>query len=110
MTVTVLRTGMEDGGDGPDHFADVEITDPTTGETGRFQCRNLFDFGYVVNPMYPLAPGRKPGGLARRTGAGWAWDDFDGCEWLSVRPMTDFEARAIEYLHRFPPIGIGVRL
>ena len=110
MTVTILRSGTEDGGDGPDHFAEVEITDPATGESARFRCRNVFDFGYIVNPMYPLAPGRDPGGLPKRTKGGWVWQDFDGQGWITIRPMTDFEARAVEYLDRFPPIHAGIRM
>jgi len=115
MNVRVLRTGKEDVGDGPDHFAEVEVTDPATGESARFRCRNVFDFGYVVNPMYPLAPGRDPGGLPKRIKSAWVWEDFEMDEdgdlgWVQVRSMTGFEIHAIEYLNRFPPIGTDIRM
>ena len=58
MKVEILSKGSHG-----DPYADVRITDPETGESAEFSCNNIFDFGYVVNPNYPLMDGMEIGGL-----------------------------------------------
>lgn len=135
MNVKVLKEGKISGGDGPDYYADIEITDPATGESAKFCCRNIFDFGYVVNPAYAVAEGLEPGGLARKVKkseldstitayavAGievgeaeedevWCWQDYHTEKgWYVVRPMTMFEVKAYQYLHKFSPVCKGIRI
>lgn len=106
MKVEVLKQGKIDGGDGADFYADVKITDPTTGERARFTCRNIFDFGYVVNPAYAVAEGLEPGGIEREG----HWMDLGENGWYNVRPLTEFEVRAVAYLHKFPPTTADIRM
>jgi hypothetical protein len=96
------------GEGGIDPSALVRLTDPITGESLKFNCRNIFDFGYVVNPNYPVAEGHEPGGFNHN---GY-WQDFDTkkCGWYSVRELTPFEKRCIDYLTEFPPIYSGIRM
>ena len=99
MIVKILKQGKTK--------AEVEITDQATGESAQFVCRNIFDFGYVVNPNYAVVEGLKPGGIAN----GGQWQTFDAERgWYDVRPLTGFEARAITYLRKFPPIYGGIRM
>ena len=126
--VTILSRSTRAGGeDSPDPYAKVRITDPQRKESAIFICRNIFDFGYVINPA--------GGGLATNvdnmikgnpatfntdekkreyradhpTKTGWGWDrDFsEGPDWVE---MTDFEIRAIKYLNRFSPISTDIRM
>lgn len=119
--VSVIRVSYKQGGEGgPDPFADVILTDPVTGESGKFCCRNIFDFGYVVNP--------EGGGLNRSveslleraeneeereffqnypTETGRIWELPGENQW---RAVTDFEIRALKYLSRFSPIERGIRM
>ena len=126
--VEILEKSTVSGGEGgPDPYAKVRITDPATGESKVFRCRNIFDFGFVVNP--------EGGGLAHnvealisrnpatfgteeqkeeyrrthptKTGWGWKRDFLDGENWIE---MTDFEIRAVKYLHRFSPINTHIRM
>lgn len=128
FTVEILKIDTRAGGEGgPDPSARVKITDPKTGKSAIFSCRNIFDFGYVVN--------REGGGLLSNveamirdnpiffnakekqteyrethpTKTGWGWDrDFlDGPNWIEA---TDFEIRAVKYLGRFSPIETGIRM
>lgn len=106
MTIKILKQGRTMGEE-PDPYADVEITDPATGESARFVCRNIFDCGYVVNPAYAVAEGLEPGGIVNNG----HWQTFDEKKgWYNVRPLTEFETRAIAYLHKFPPIYSGTRM
>lgn len=90
------------------HFANVEITSKSTGEKLQFDCRNVFDVGYVVNPLYPIAPGRKAGGIAN----GGQWMQYEGgaIGWVNVRPLTEVETKAIRYLGKFAPISTALRM
>lgn len=128
FTVEILDIDTRAGGEGGhDPSAKVKITDSKTGESGFFSCRNIFDFGYVVN--------RNGGGLLnnveamikgnpitfdtdekkaeyrknRPTTTGWGWDRYflDGPDWIEA---TDFEIRAVKYLSRFSPIETGIRM
>jgi hypothetical protein len=125
FNVEIIKRSHRAGGEGgPDPFAKVKIVDSKTGESGIFTCRNIFDFGYVVNP--------EAGGLAidvesfiahnidteekkeafrkdHPTNTGWGWNRGFGDKpnWV---PMTDFEIRAVAYLYAFSPIGTGIRM
>jgi len=97
------------GGEGGiDPSAIVRMTDPETWESLEFICRNIFDFGYVINPNYSIAPGHDNGGL---DGNG-KWRDFDVAKggWYDVREMTDFEKRCLTYLRELPPIDKSIRM
>jgi len=104
MKVEILKEGRVDGGDGPDFYAEVEITDLASGETKRFNCRNLFDVGYVINPMYPVTKGAK-GGIEMN---GY-WDTSVGDERKRIK-ITEVEKRMLEYLYEFSPIDTGIRM
>lgn len=110
MIVKILR--KDAGEKGREPFAHVEIIDPTTGMSHRFTCRNIFDFGYVVNPLYSVAEGLKPGGLVRDVGNEKVWMYYNEKRggWYNVRPLTAFERKAVEYLEKFPPICADLRM
>ena len=100
FTVKILASHKGYGGeDGVDPYAKVEITDPNTYEKDIYHCRNIFDFGHVVN--------RSGGGLLSKDEAGeWFWD-----LWKKPNvPATDFDVRAVKYLTRFSPIPTGIRM
>lgn len=106
MEVKILKKGKEDGREGPTYFANVEITDANTGESLRFSCRNIFDFGYVINPDYEILPGQK-GGLENNG----KWQDFDDKKgWYDVRELTEFEKKCLKYLRKFPPVYSGINM
>lgn len=113
MVVKILKKGATRS-EAIDPYVIVEVTDPKTEEKGRFKCRNIFDFGYVINPCYPVAPGLEPGGVAyKEKGTGkWYWQHFDEKKrkWYTVREMTNFEIRAYQYLKKFPPIFAYIRM
>lgn len=107
LSCRVIQRGSRPGEDGRDPYALVELTSAATGETLRFSCRNVFDFGYVVNPAYSITPGREPGGMANDG----QWMDFKaGDGWVPVRPLTETETLALQYLYEFPPISKEIRL
>jgi hypothetical protein len=95
-----------------DPVALVRMTSREDGTALEFKCRNIFDFGYVVNPDYEVMPGKK-GGLSdvdRETGV-WFWMWYESGEgWNRVREMTAFERDCMEYLGEFPPIADGIRM
>jgi len=103
----VLKQKKVRGGDGIDLCALVHLTDPKTGESLQFECRNIFDVGYVINPNYPIAEGMEPGGIEIEG----KWHDFDEHKgWYPVRELTEFEKRCLAYLREFPPIYNGIRM
>ena len=113
MVVKIIKKGATKS-EAPDPYVIVEVTDPKTQEKGTFKCRNIFDFGYVINPCYPVAPGLEPGGAAwrdKKTGE-WYWEHFDieKRKWYKVREMTEFERKAYLYLKKFPPISAYIRM
>jgi hypothetical protein len=109
MIVRVIKQGTTMGEE-PDPYVLVEITDPQTGESARYNCRNIFDFGYVVNPAYSVAEGLEPGGLAVKQNDKWYWQYFGSSGWRNVRQMTDFEVKAVQYLWKFPPLPTDIRM
>jgi hypothetical protein len=106
MILTIIKKGKDNTGDGVDYYANVELEDVITHEKLKFVCRNIFDFGYVVNPDYEIAKGKK-GGIENNG----MWQTFQekGC-WKDVRALTDFEKKCLDYLYKFSPIGTGIRL
>ncbi len=106
MNVEVIKMNKRQSEE-HDPFATVKITDPKTGESAQFTCRNIFDFGFVINPDYPLADGLEPGGILM--GDNWqTWKDEGG--WYSVRKATEFEKKATAYLRKFSPLSTSVRM
>ncbi len=101
MDVQIIDKGKEHSGDGPTYYTHVEITDKETGEKLKFACRNIFDFGYVINPLYPIIEGIS-GGIE----IDGYWDVADG----AGRELTDVEKRMLKYLHEFPPISTEIRM
>lgn len=110
MKVEILEKGCYGKGEDSEVYANVEITDLATGESAKFACRNVFDAGYVVNPLYAVSEGLKPGGIAIK---GY-WEVFREDEnyvgWAKVRPLTLFEKKALGYLREFPPVNAGIRM
>lgn len=107
MKVEVLKKGTENSCEGPTYYANVKITDSSTGESLNFVCRNIFDFGYVINPDYAVAEGVEKGGLENNG----KWQSFNGKEgWCDVRELTELEKKCINYLHKFPPVYTGINM
>ena len=106
MKVEILKKGSFGAGEGSEAFAEVNITDVKTGESAQFACRNIFDFGYVINPLYAITPGGEPGGIANE---GY-WEESGDGGWHKVRPLTSFEKQALDYLREFSPIYTGIRM
>ena len=132
--VKILKISTISGGEGgPGPYAKIKITDNESKEEAIFNCRNIFDFGYVINPVdggtanidedtiavnYDTTEdeakrlehffGKRP----RPTGWGWK-SNFEGDDWTpkgdNWTPMTGFEIRAINYLNRFSPIQTDMR-
>jgi hypothetical protein len=120
--IEVSHTAGGEGGADPD--AKVRLTDPKTNESAIFTCRNIFDFGYVVNPeggglalnvekfietnsiSYKSEKDRIRFRESHPTKTGWGWDRMKK-GWL---PMSDFEIRAVKYLGEFPPIDSSIRM
>lgn len=106
MKVEILKQGYTQGEE-KDPYVIVKITDIQTGESAQFVCRNIFDVGYVINPNFSIIEGLEPGGLLHDG----KWETFEaGKGWYPVREATEFEKKAVEYLHKFPPIFSGIRL
>mgnify|MGYP001605283528 CR=1 FL=1 len=74
---------------GWDLFSTVRVTDVKTLDSKEFNCRNIHDFGYVVNPNYEIEKGIK-GGVRK----GDYWQSFEPKKgWYNVRKLTDFEKK-----------------
>jgi len=106
LSLKILKNGQNEGSDGTDFYTIVQLTNPETGETLKFNCRNVFDVGYVINPEYEIEKGIKGGMVSDDK-----WQAFDHKKgWHSVRKLTEFEKKCIDYLHRFPPLDTEARL
>lgn len=110
MKVEILEKGNFGKGEDSEVYANVEITDPATGESAKFACRNVFDVGYVINPLYAVSEGVKPGGVAVRGHWETFRDDENFTGWITARPLTPFEKKALDYLREFPPVYAGIRM
>lgn len=106
MRVEILKRGISDDED-RDSYAEVKITDVKTGEQAEFTCRNIFDFGYVVNPAYSIAEGYDPGGFEDK---GFWMHNQGGKGFSKIRELTDFEKKALKYLETFSPISADLRM
>lgn len=106
LHLEIISSGEENGSDGSDYFAKVKVSDKDTGESLKFICRNIFDFGYVVNPLYKIAEGID-GGVSNEGN----WEVFESSKgWYPVRKLSEFETRCLDYLNKFPPITKKIRL
>ena len=112
MQIEIIKQGYAEGEE-KNPYAIVEVTDMITGEKAQFQCRNIFDFGYTINPNYSVAEGLEIGGLVitdKETNKKY-WQMFEsGKGWYNVRELTEFESKAINYLNKFPPVYSGIRM
>lgn len=67
------------------------------GETLQFSERDIFDFGVVINPCYPIADGVE-GGLCLRKNDRLVWDDVvHGF----VRELTENEAACVSAIQKY---------
>jgi hypothetical protein len=99
FTVKITRRGYSRGEEN-DPYAEVFLTDPVSGETVALVCRNIFDFGFVVNRV-------GGGGLPHYDEKkGWFWDRWD----KEDIHMTEMEVRAVKYLQKFSPISTNIRM
>lgn len=104
LSVKILKKGKSKSNG--DIYAYVEITDKETGETKKFNCRNVFDVGYVINPLYEIAPNVE-GAIVNRN----MWQTFyDNKGWIDVRELTETEKKMIKYLINFPPVDENIRM
>jgi len=97
MEIVTVRKGC--GGEGGvDPHAIVRLT--KGGISRKYHCRNIFDFGFVVNPDIP------GGGILLRLENGqWAWDRKKG-----YKIADEFDVSAVTYLRRFSPISTEIRM
>jgi hypothetical protein len=113
VSCTVVRSYQVAGEDGNDPVAIVRVKSLEDGAELEFACRNIYDFGYVINPRYAITPGRAPGGcmnLDPETKQ-WFWMDYEaGNGWSRIRDLTPFERLALDYLYEFPPVVDGIRM
>lgn len=72
------------------------------GEQLDFYERDIFDFGVVINPAYPVAPGLLDGGLCLTNKDGvMVWNVLsDESVPKDVRPLTENEAACIKAIRR----------
>ena len=112
LSMEILKKWSDDDGEGGrDYSARVRITNPETKEILEFTCRNIFDFGYVINPNYSVAAGLKRGGLVETGTDGIKrWLHFDGRTLNQIRELTTFEVKCIDYLTKHPPISTEINM
>lgn len=110
MKVEILEKGCFGKDEDSEVYANVEVIDPETGESAKFACRNVFDAGYVVNPLYAVSEGLKPGGIAIKGYWKVFREDENYVGWMEARPLTPFEKKALDYLREFPPVNAGIRM
>jgi hypothetical protein len=107
MIIEILKQGYNQEEE-KDPYAKIKITNPITNESALFNCRNIFDFGYVVNPDFAIVKGIEPGGMLNKENY---WETFEHNKgWYPVRKATEFEIKAVKYLYKFPPIYSGIRM
>lgn len=95
--------------------ADVQVRDLASDKVTGWRLRNIHDVGLVINPLFPVAPRREPGGVVRaHQGALWFWDlEPEGertVEWRPVRPLTEAESVCYLRVAKFPVISDRVRM
>jgi len=72
------------------------------GETFQFSDRNVFDFGRVINPLYPISEDIKSGGLClMRNGKPYWMDAKQGQGLVPVRPLLENEKNAFNAVAKY---------
>lgn len=109
----IIAKGKEANGECnvKDSYSIIECTNGK--ETLRFIERNIFDFGYVVNPDYCVAEGLEKGGIMDfdKETKKYYWMDFKNEKgWSRVREFTQFEEKCYNYITRNPSISRNIRL
>lgn len=67
-----------------------------SGAVFTFADRNIFDFGRVINPCYPILPDSEPGGIVSKLDDGtlsWSISSPDG-GFMDARPLSEDEIYA----------------
>lgn len=96
---TSEKTITDEGGKTKEYTHTITFHD---GEKLTFSERNVFDFGIVINPSYGVIPGVEPGGLCLNRDSCLQWHEFvDNKGWIPVRPLTENEKTAMNYLQTF---------
>lgn len=104
VRMTIIRQSATQGEAGVDPCVTVDIA--VDGQTLRYDCRNIFDFGYVINPCYSIAAGIN-GGVC----AGNVWMTHNANHgWRTIRALTPQEQRAIAFLSEFHPVPDAIRM
>lgn len=107
LKMEIVDEGKKWGGEGHDLFAFIRLTDTATLESLEFKCWNIFDAGYFIKANY-LIDGIKG------EDAGWNGDEWRTYKedegWVTIRKLTDFEKRCMEYISEFSPIPTRIRL
>lgn len=96
MEMEIIKQGYIPGSE-DEYYALVKVIDTATGESVKLYCRNIFDFGFVINPA-------DKAGLAIKKDGRWVWDDG------KIKEMTELAARAVEWVHKHPPISKAIRM
>lgn len=98
--VEILKSRKGTGGEtGIDPYVKVLLTD-SNGESRIYHCRNIFDFGFVVNRD------GAGGGILMTTESGAVWNRAK----MPPIPADNFDIRAVAYLCRFAPIEKHIRM
>jgi hypothetical protein len=107
--ITLVSSVLE-GGAEPSYLYTLR---GASGREWRFRDRNIFDFGRVVNPAYPILPGRAEGGLCNtdpETGTRY-WMDFQGQGgWCKVRDLDPEESVALDWVYAHGASYRGIRM
>jgi len=106
---TSERTIFDEGGRTKEYTHTITFHD---GQNLTFIERSVFDFGIVINPAYSVADGVEPGGICINQDGIRQWHNFVKDKgWVLVRPLTENEMTAIDYLRTFGKFsGSGVRM
>lgn len=100
LDLKIIKKGTCRGSDGFDYYSKVIVTSNITGESLPFNCRNVFDYGFVINPEYSIEEGGKIGGIADQDRKNWIhYVDKEGWRWIEVRAITEFENKCLDFLH-----------
>lgn len=81
------------------------------GETLRFVERDIFDVGVVINPLYSVADGLEPGGLAlkKKDTPTLYWNIYMDGSLVSVRPLTENEMICYRAIAKYGEFN-GIRM
>lgn len=106
---TSKRPVIDEGGKTEIYTHTITFND---GEELTFSEQNVFDVGIVISPLYCVSDGLKPGALCLKCDGRLQWHKFVSNEgWIPVRPLTENEITAMEYLRVFGGFsGHGIRM